>query len=202
MHVNWFFSKIVNNQVEYFPAEYAIGVFSLEKGIEDMHHVIVSAKIPLGYRREAMEMSQSGHSIPVEYSGGEVDFAVMYKNLVDFLEPRKLVDKYPPIYATTSCIKPVTSLLKRLSEAARKDTYKELRHRGLKKKLCSFFLNLALGSFNQRGGVIDELALVLRVVLLPCVFQARTRNNSRFTSWNPCTSISRVRLTRHEPIGK
>lgn len=122
VHVNWFFNTIVNNTCEYFPAEYAFGVFSLENGIEDIHHVIVSAKIPLGYRREALEISENSHKIPVEYPGGETDFAVMYEKLVKFLESRKLVDQYPYLYTTKSLTKVVQSLIGKLSDAARKYT--------------------------------------------------------------------------------
>jgi len=120
VHVNWFFSTIVNNTPEYFPAEYAFGVFSLQNGIEDVHHVIVSAKIPLGYRREALEISQNSHNIPVEYEGGETDFAIMYEKLINFLESRKLVDQYPYLYTTRTFTKLVKSLIARLSDAARK----------------------------------------------------------------------------------
>lgn len=120
VHVNWFFNTIVNNTCEYFPAEYAFGIFSLENGIEDVHHVIVSAKIPLGYRREALEISQNSHNIPVEYPGGETDFAIMYKKLVNFLESRKLVDQYPYLYTTKPLTQIVRSLIGKLSDAARK----------------------------------------------------------------------------------
>lgn len=120
MHINSFFSRIQGNDLEYFPAEYAIGIFSLEDGIEDVHHVIVSADIPLGYRREALETSQNSHNIPVEYQGGETDFAVMYAKLISFLEPRKVVNKYPPLYTTRNCFKAVQSVLGKLCDAARK----------------------------------------------------------------------------------
>lgn len=123
IHVNWFFTKIVKNTLEYFPAEYSVGVFSLENGIEDVHHVIVGAQIPLGYRREALETSQSTHNIPVENPNGEMDFAVMYEKLINFLESRKIVHKYPPLF-TTKALKPaVKSLLGRLSEAAGNYTF-------------------------------------------------------------------------------
>lgn len=120
IHVNHFFSTIVENNIEYFPAEYALGIFSFENGIEDVHHIIVSAQIPLGFKREALETSQNSHQIPVEYQGGETDFAVMYAKLISFLEPRKLVNTYPPLYATKGCIKVVKSVLTKLSDAARK----------------------------------------------------------------------------------
>lgn len=121
--MNWFFSTIVDNNLSYFPAEYTVGVFSLENGIEDLHHVIVSAKIPLGFRREALETSQTSHNIPVEYPGGETDFATMYRKLVDFLEPRKILNKYPPLYTTNDRMGAVQSLIKRLSAAASKLTF-------------------------------------------------------------------------------
>ncbi|XP_012542235.1 protein maelstrom 2 [Monomorium pharaonis] len=121
VHVNHFFTKIVNNTAEYFPAEYAFGIFSLENGIEDVYHVIVSAEIPLGYRREALEQSQESHNIPVEYPGGETDFAVMYEKLEKFLESRKLVDQYPYLYTTRHFKNKVQSLIAKLCDAAEQD---------------------------------------------------------------------------------
>ncbi|XP_011175978.1 protein maelstrom 2 [Solenopsis invicta] len=121
VHVNHFFHMIVNNCSDYFPAEYAFGIFSLEKGIEDVHHAIVSAPIPLGYRREAMEESQNSHNIPVEYPGGETNFANMYDDLVKFLECRKLGDKYPYFYTTKKFYDPVQSLISRLCKAANEE---------------------------------------------------------------------------------
>ncbi|XP_077264402.1 protein maelstrom 2-like isoform X1 [Temnothorax americanus] len=121
VHVNWFFTRLVNNTCEYFPAEYAFGVFSLENGIEEVHHAIVSAKIPLGFRREALEISQATHHIPVEYLGGDTDFAVMYVKLVNFLESRKLVDQYPYLYTTRSLTQAVRSLIGKLCDEAEQD---------------------------------------------------------------------------------
>nr|XP_012217533.1 PREDICTED: protein maelstrom homolog isoform X1 [Linepithema humile] len=145
VHVNWFFSTIVDNNITYFPAEYAIGVFSLENGIEDVHHVIVSAKIPLGFRREALETSQTTHNIPVEYPGGETDFATMYRKLVDFLEPRKTLNKYPPLYTTNNCMGAVQSLLTRLTNAAQKDSEQFKVY-----ELESLFIHLANEAYKKR----------------------------------------------------
>lgn len=120
IHVNWFFTKLVDNIIEYFPAEYAVGVFSLENGIEDVHHAIVGVPIPLGYRREAIETSQSTHNLPMECESGESDFGVMYEKLTNFLKPRKIVDKYPPLYTTSTFKGAVHSLLAKLCDAASK----------------------------------------------------------------------------------
>lgn len=119
-HVNWFFTTLVNNVIEYFPAEYAIGVFSLENGIEDMHHGIVSAPIPLGYRREALETSQNTHNIPIECPSEESDFAVIYEKVINFLESRKIVDNYPPLYTTRAFKGAVQSFLGTICDAASK----------------------------------------------------------------------------------
>ncbi|TGZ46963.1 hypothetical protein DBV15_11681 [Temnothorax longispinosus] len=89
-----------DNTCEYFPAKYAVGVFSLENGIEEVHHAIVAAEIPLGFKRKALEQSQATHRIPVECPGGATDFAAMYWKLVTFLESRKLVDQNPYLYTT------------------------------------------------------------------------------------------------------
>ncbi|XP_011882673.1 PREDICTED: protein maelstrom 2-like [Vollenhovia emeryi] len=151
VHVNWFFSKIVNNTNEYFPAEYAFGIFSLEKGIEDVHHVIVSAQIPLGYRREAIEISQNSHKIPIEYTGGETDFAVMYDKLVNFLESRKVVDQYPYLYTTRDCIQVVRSFMGKLSNAAQQD-----REQFKIYELESLFTHLAKEAYKKRNDRVIE----------------------------------------------
>ncbi|XP_018353720.1 PREDICTED: protein maelstrom homolog [Trachymyrmex septentrionalis] len=145
VHVNWFFSMIVNNTLEYFPAEYTFGVFSLENGIEDVHHTIVSAKIPLGYRREALEISQNSHKIPVEYEGGEIDFAVMYDKLANFLESRKIVDQYPYLYTRKAFTREAQSLIARLCGAAQQDKEQFKIY-----ELESLFVHLANELFKKR----------------------------------------------------
>ncbi|KYN07019.1 Protein maelstrom 2 [Cyphomyrmex costatus] len=145
VHVNWFFCKIVNNIPEYFPAEYTFGVFSLKNGIEDVHHTIVSAKIPLGYRREALEISQNSHKIPVEYEGGQIDFAVMYDRLADFLESRKLVDQYPYLYTRQAFTREVQSLITKLCDAAQEDKEQFKIY-----ELESLFTHLANELFKKR----------------------------------------------------
>ncbi|XP_018053338.1 PREDICTED: protein maelstrom 2 [Atta colombica] len=145
VHVNWFFSMIVNNTLEYFPAEYTFGVFSLKNGIEDVHHTIVSAKIPLGYRREALEISQNSHKIPIEYEGGETDFAVMYGKLANFLESRKIVDQYPYLYTRKAFIREAQSLITRLCDAAQQDKEQFKIY-----ELESLFVHLANELFKKR----------------------------------------------------
>ncbi|KAG5320488.1 MAEL2 protein, partial [Pseudoatta argentina] len=145
VHVNWFFSMIINNTLEYFPAEYTFGVFSLKNGIEDVHHTIVSAKIPLGYRREALEISQNSHKIPVEYEGGETDFAVMYDKLANFLESRKIVDQYPYLYTKKAFTRVAQSLVARLCNAAQQDKEQFKIY-----ELESLFIHLANELFKKR----------------------------------------------------
>ncbi|XP_032688526.1 protein maelstrom 2 isoform X2 [Odontomachus brunneus] len=145
IHVNWFFTKIVDNVIEYFPAEYAVGVFSLENGIEDVYHVVVGAPIPLGYKREAMETSQSTHNIPTEYESGETDFAIMYEKLINFLEPRKIVDKYPPLYTTRPLKGAVQSLLTKLCDTAKQDEEQFLIY-----EVESLFKHLADEAYKKR----------------------------------------------------
>ncbi|KYQ54342.1 Protein maelstrom 2 [Trachymyrmex zeteki] len=155
VHVNWFFSMIVNNTLEYFPAEYTFGVFSLKNGIEDVHHIIVSAKIPLGYRREALEISQNSHKIPVEYEGGETDFAVMYDKLANFLESRKLVDQYPYLYTRKAFTREAQSLIAKLCDAAHQDKEQFKIY-----ELESLFVHLANELFKTRKDrVMDSIPI-------------------------------------------
>jgi len=48
---------------DFFPVEYGLGIFSFEKDIENVRHTIISSKIPLGYRREVMEICRDSHGI-------------------------------------------------------------------------------------------------------------------------------------------
>lgn len=120
MHVNCFFERHNGQSVEHFPAEYAIGAFSLENGIDDVYHEIVSTPIPLGYKREALETSKSTHNIPIEYEGGENDFVKMREKLLNFLESRKIGNAYPPIFTLRSLGNIVRSVLTQFNNEARK----------------------------------------------------------------------------------
>ncbi|XP_020290954.1 protein maelstrom homolog isoform X2 [Pseudomyrmex gracilis] len=124
IHTNYFFKELVApEKIKYFPAEYAVSIFSLENGIETTQNVVVSIPIPLGYKREALESSKEIHGIPVEYAGGENNFADIYAKLVDFLAPYiNEQDKYPPFYTTNENLLPVRSLLEQLCHAVKRDT--------------------------------------------------------------------------------
>ncbi|EGI60391.1 Protein maelstrom 2 [Acromyrmex echinatior] len=122
-----------------------LNFFSLKNGIEDVHHTIVSAKIPLGYRREALEISQNSHKIPVEYEGGEIDFAVMYDKLANFLESRKIVDQYPYLYTKKAFTQVAQSLIARLCNAAQQDKEQFKIY-----ELESLFIHLANELFKKR----------------------------------------------------
>ncbi|XP_014488168.1 PREDICTED: protein maelstrom homolog [Dinoponera quadriceps] len=146
IHVNWFFTKIVDNITEYFPAEYAIGVFSLENGIEDIHHTIVNAPIPLGYKRQALETSRSNHNIPIENQNGESNFAVMYEKFTNFLKHRKIVDRYPPLYTIKGLTGAVQSLITKLCDAAGQDKEQFLIY-----EIESLFKHLADEAYKKRA---------------------------------------------------
>lgn len=119
IHTDYFFKEVVGtNKLIFFPAEYAVSIFSLEHGIQETQNIIVSAAIPLGYKREAMERCKQVHGIPVEYAGGYKSFAEMYEKLVSFLSPYIESNKYPPFYTTNDHLMPVRSLLERLCLAA------------------------------------------------------------------------------------
>lgn len=119
IHTNYFFKELVGlEKIKYFPAEYAVSIFSLKNGIENTQNIIVSIPIPLGYKREALETSKEIHSVPVEYAGGENNFADIYAKLVGFLAPYvNEQKKYPPFYTTNENLLPVRSLLEQLCYA-------------------------------------------------------------------------------------
>ncbi|XP_076236936.1 protein maelstrom homolog [Calliopsis andreniformis] len=123
IHVNWFYKREIGiNKYDFCPAEFAIAEFSLENGIENMYHEIINAKIPLGWRRDAYETSMETHKIPVELKVGEENFALMYDKLIAILKANKTGNKFPPLYTAKDMNIAVESLLKRMTEAAKKST--------------------------------------------------------------------------------
>lgn len=123
VHVNWFFKRLpeVNkNEMEYFPAEIALGEFTLGNGIIREYHTIVSAPIPLGFNREALETSETSHRIPPEYEGGQSNFGDVLKDIVEFLEEGEPTDdgQLPKLYTTSLQTEPVMSVLKQITEGS------------------------------------------------------------------------------------
>ncbi|XP_076645843.1 protein maelstrom homolog [Halictus rubicundus] len=117
IHVNWFYRRDVGiNKYEFCPAEFAVAEFSLDAGIENVYHEIVSMKIPLGWRGEALEMSQETHKIPVEHPDGQSDFAYMYEKLVQILKSNMTGNKYPPLFTVKDMAPVVVSLLEKMCE--------------------------------------------------------------------------------------
>ncbi|KOC67905.1 Protein maelstrom, partial [Habropoda laboriosa] len=119
IHVNWFYRREVGiNKYEFCPAEFAIAEFSLEDGIQNVYHEILNMKIPLGWRRDALETSQQTHQIPIELAEGQSDFSLMYDKLIQFLERNKTGTEFPPIFTTKDVTLAVKSLLLKMTDAA------------------------------------------------------------------------------------
>ncbi|KZC08796.1 Protein maelstrom like protein [Dufourea novaeangliae] len=119
VHANWFYRREVGiNQYDFCPAEFAVAEFSLDRGIENVYHEVVSTKIPLGWRKDALETSQETHKITIEHPNGQSDFAYMYRRLVKVLASNKTGDKYPPLFTMKDLTPAINSLLKRMCEAA------------------------------------------------------------------------------------
>ncbi|XP_078050208.1 protein maelstrom homolog [Augochlora pura] len=115
IHMNWFYKRETGiNTYEYCPAEFAIAEFSLDNGIEKVYHEIVNIKIPLGWKWDALEMSEETHKIPVEHPDGQADFSYMYENIVDFLKSNMTGDKYPPLFTIKDMAPAVKSMLKQM----------------------------------------------------------------------------------------
>lgn len=120
IHTNWFCKRNIGiNKYEFFPAEFAVAEFSLENGIEDVYHELLKAKIPLGWRRDAIEISQQTHQIPIDLEEGEQDFSVMYDKLTRFLDARKTGNKYPPLFTVKDLYPAVESLLTKMIDHGR-----------------------------------------------------------------------------------
>lgn len=119
MHVNWFYVRELKlgKLFDYFPAEFAIGLFSIERGMEEVYHEIVNDKIEMGFMREANETSERTHRIPVEHEDGEKDYKVMYDKLVAVLKPLMVGNEFPPIFTLPELTKGVHSLLNRMTKA-------------------------------------------------------------------------------------
>ncbi|XP_061942208.1 protein maelstrom 2-like isoform X3 [Apis cerana] len=117
IHVNWFYKKEIGiNKCEFCPAEFAVAQFSLKNGIEDIYHEVLKMKIPLGWKRDAIEISQQTHQIPIELEEGQSDFSYMFNELIKFLETNKTGNKFPPLFTTKNLIPVVESLLIKMVE--------------------------------------------------------------------------------------
>ncbi|XP_026301766.1 protein maelstrom homolog isoform X3 [Apis mellifera] len=117
IHVNWFYKKEIGiNKCEFCPAEFAVAQFSLKNGIENIYHEVLKMKIPLGWKRDAIEISQQTHQIPIELEEGQSDFSYMFSELIKFLETNKTGNKFPPLFTTKNLIPVVESLLIKMVE--------------------------------------------------------------------------------------
>ena len=78
-------------------------------------------KIPLGWKRDAIEISQQTHQIPIELEEGQSDFSYMFSELIKFLETNKTGNKFPPLFTTKNLIPVVESLLIKMVEVNSKN---------------------------------------------------------------------------------
>lgn len=119
VHSNWFFKRGIGiNKYEFCPAEFAVAEFSLGGGVEKIYHEVLNVKIPLGWKRDAIETSQQTHKIPIQLEQGQSDFLLMYNNFVKVLESNKTGNKYPPLFTTKDMTLAIESLLVKMTEAA------------------------------------------------------------------------------------
>ncbi|XP_043491498.1 protein maelstrom-like [Polistes fuscatus] len=115
LHFNWLY--ITNDRI-YVPVEYAIGEFTLQDGITRFHHKILNIKPKIGYAWQSTETSRNSHKILPEFSGGEKDFRRLYFEFIDFLNPGKINNEYPPLFVTRKIYDGVPSFLDQLANAA------------------------------------------------------------------------------------
>ncbi|XP_043515035.1 protein maelstrom homolog [Frieseomelitta varia] len=158
IHTNWFCKKNIGiNKYEFFPAEFAVAEFSIENGIEDIYHELLKPKIPLGWRRDAIEISQQTHQIPINLEDGENDFSLMYDKFTKFLDARKTGNKYPPLFTLKDLYPAVESLLMKMIDDDRgcledyliysiEALFTELRNTAIK-NVSSHDLPLVIGEY-------------------------------------------------------
>ncbi|XP_006610325.1 protein maelstrom 2-like [Apis dorsata] len=119
IHVNWFYKREIGiNKCEFCPAEFAVAQFSLENGVEKIYHEVLKVKIPLGWKRDAIETSQQTHQIPIELEDGQSDFSYMFNELTKFLESNKTGNKFPPLFTAKDLTPVVESLLIKMIDAS------------------------------------------------------------------------------------
>ncbi|OAD57991.1 Protein maelstrom like protein [Eufriesea mexicana] len=118
IHVNWFYKREIGiNKYEFCPAEFAVAEFNLQNGVKNIYHEVLNVKIPLGWKRDAIETSQESHQIPIELTDGQSDFSLMFKKLTKFLEYNKIGNKFPPLFTTKNVTLAVETLLTKMTNA-------------------------------------------------------------------------------------
>ncbi|XP_043281378.1 protein maelstrom 2 [Venturia canescens] len=118
IHMNhYYMRKPDTGPVDYCPAEFAIGEFSIQNGLSRHYHEIIRTTLHLGYTREAMEVSEKTHMLNWDLPIGEGDWAIMYHKVKNFLEPLQENDKLPPIYASKKISHLLPSLFRRMADA-------------------------------------------------------------------------------------
>ncbi|XP_058805021.1 protein maelstrom-like [Phymastichus coffea] len=122
IHTNYAYNRtLMNNEVEYYPAEICLARCSLQNGIEDVYHVLISDVVMKGYRSDALIHSKETHQIPIELPDGKNDYQEIFMNLCKFLEPGRKNKTLPPLYTIMSkddIYYPVKSILGKLSTAS------------------------------------------------------------------------------------
>lgn len=113
IHANHFCAReLPNNTLDYYPAEFAIGEFTLKDGLDKVYHEIINEKIPFGYKGLAVDISQGTHQIPPEMEGATNDFLSMGRKLKELLDIAE--SPFPPLFTTRKTIPVVRSLLRRM----------------------------------------------------------------------------------------
>lgn len=121
IHVNWFYKREIGiNRYEFCPAEFAVAEFTLENGVKNIYHEVLNVKIPLGWKRDAIEISRETHQIPIELTEGQSDFSLMFKKLSTLLEYNKTGNKFPPLFTTKNVTLAVETLLTKMTNAGSK----------------------------------------------------------------------------------
>lgn len=113
VHANYFcVRELPYNTLDYYPAEFAVGKFSLKDGLREIYNEIINEKIPIGYKGIAMQNSQDTHQIPPEMEGGTDDFHSMGRRLKELLDINGTT--FPPMFMTKKTKPVVQSLFHRM----------------------------------------------------------------------------------------
>lgn len=123
IHLNWLCCRVLEDKSHsYHPAEFAVGRFSLENGIEDFRHSLIWMKLPLGMTREALEISQQSHKLPCEVPSGveESRYDEIYDTLYSFMKEDIKNGIMPFLYTAKAVEEPVKCFLRNACRAVGK----------------------------------------------------------------------------------
>uniref|UniRef100_A0A1A9WKI0 HMG box domain-containing protein n=1 Tax=Glossina brevipalpis TaxID=37001 RepID=A0A1A9WKI0_9MUSC len=105
-----YFTKPMNDDRFYIPAELAVCEYSLKQGVSRIFHTLINPGIkPYGRQYEAQQHSETTHNLPLPPNAmGDENLGNIYNSVLKFVST---TDDYPPLYTLGESIKTVISVL-------------------------------------------------------------------------------------------